>query len=446
MTTDMDRHFTMGALVRYTLPSICMVIFMSIYGVVDGLFVSNFAGTTAFAAVNLIMPFIMILATCGSMIGTGGSALVGKTRGEGDDARANALFSEFVIAAAAIGTALAIVGAAFMPTVAQALGASGDMLDLAVTYGRICMISLPCFILQYAFQILFVTAGKPKLGFGVIVVAGVANIVLDALLVGLFGWGVKGAAIATVISEFIGGLVPMVYFLRKNSSYLRLGKPARDARALGAACVNGSSEMASGIASSVVSMLYNLQLLAFAGEAGVAAYGVIMYVFMIFSAIYIGFTFACEPLISYQYGARRTNEVSSLLQKSLAFTAIAGAAMFLLAQATAPVVAATFVGYDPELAALTEHGFRIYSFAFLLMGVNIFASGFFTALNNGKVSAIISFLRTLVFETSTVMLLPLVLGLDGVWMAVDVAEIAALAVSAGFLVALRSAYGYKLRP
>ena len=187
MTTDMDRHFTMGALVRYTLPSICMVIFMSIYGVVDGLFVSNFAGTTAFAAVNLIMPFIMILATCGSMIGTGGSALVGKTRGEGDDARANALFSEFVIAAAAIGTALAIVGAVFMPTVAQALGASGDMLDLAVAYGRICMISLPCFILQYAFQILFVTAGKPKLGFGVIVVAGVANIVLDALLVGLFG-------------------------------------------------------------------------------------------------------------------------------------------------------------------------------------------------------------------------------------------------------------------
>jgi Na+-driven multidrug efflux pump len=333
-----------------------------------------------------------------------------------------------------------------MPTVAQALGASGDMLDLAVAYGRICMISLPCFILQYAFQILFVTAGKPKLGFGVIVVAGVANIVLDALLVGLFGWGVKGAAIATVISEFIGGLVPMVYFLRKNSSYLRLGKPAGDARALGAACVNGSSEMVSGITSSVVSMLYNLQLLAFAGEAGVAAYGVIMYVFMIFSAIYIGFTFACEPLISYQYGARRTNEVSSLLQKSLAFTAIAGAAMFLLAQATAPVVAATFVGYDPELAVLTEHGFRIYSFAFLLMGVNIFASGFFTALNNGKVSAIISFLRTLIFETSTVMLLPLVLGLDGVWMAVDVAEIAALAVSAGFLVALRSAYGYKLRP
>ena len=221
----------------------------------------------------------------------------------------------------------------------------------------------------------------------------------------------KGAAIATVISEFIGGLVPMVYFLRKNSSYLRLGKPAGDARALGAACVNGSSEMVSGIASSVVSMLYNLQLLAFAGEAGVAAYGVIMYVFMIFSAIYIGFTFACEPLISYQYGARRMNEVSSLLQKSLAFTAIAGAAMFLLAQATAPVVAATFVGYDPELAVLTEHGFRIYSFAFLLMGVNIFASGFFTALNNGKVSAIISFLRTLVFQVAAVIVLPMLFGI-----------------------------------
>lgn len=461
MATDMARHFSAGDLARCALPSIATVAVASIYGIIDGLFVSNFAGTTALAAVNIIMPFIMILAATGTMIGTGGSAVVGATRGSGRGDLANAQFTLFVATAGLIGLVLAVAGAVGMRPISGFLGAEpGAFQDQAVLYGTISMVSLPLFVLQYAFQELLVTAGKPKLGLGVMVASGVMNIVLDALLVGVMGWGVAGAAWATAASEYVGGLLPLLYFSRrKNTSHLRLLAPrelrrqltgkepdASVPRLLGKACGNGSSEMVTTLSQSVVAMLYNLQLMSYAGQNGVAAYGVIMYVFMIFSAVFIGYAMACAPLASYQRGAGRMDEVGSLVRKSLGINACGGVAMLAFAQVSAPVVAQIFVGYDPQLAAFTEHGFRLYSLAFLVMGISIYSSSFFTALGNGKVSALISFMRTFVFEAGSVLLLPLVLGVDGIWLAIDVAECASVVISLAFVFGLRKVYGYTLRP
>ena len=438
----MDKHFTWGQLLRFTLPSIVMFIFTSLYGIVDGLCVSNFAGKTAFAAVNLIMPPIMILSTVGFMFGTGGSALVAKTRGEGDDARANRYFSLIVYAAFALGIVLGVVGIAVMAPIARLLGANDEMLGLCVVYGRIIMISLPFYVLQYVFQSFCVTAGKPTFGLIVIVVAGCANMALDVLFVGVFQWGVEGAALATNVSEVLGGGIPLIYFFRKNKSFLRLGRTSFMPRALGKTCVNGLSEMMTSIAMSIVSMLYNFQLMHAAGENGVAAYGVIAYVVMIFAAIFMGYDMGSAPLMSYQYGAKNHVEMRSLLKKSLIYTAVGGLLMFIAGQLLAVPIVGVFVGYDEELRTFTEHGFRIYAIAFLLMGFSMYGSSFFTALNNGVVSAIISFLRTLVFETSSVIVLPLVLGIDGIWISVSVAEVAALVVTAAFMFGLGPRYGY----
>ena len=442
MTTSMSQHFTMPALLKFVAPSIAMAIFASLYSIVDGVFVSNFAGKTALAAVNLIYPFIMILSATGLMVGTGCSALVAKTRGEGDEERANRIFSMLVLFALILGVALTVVGYLVIEPVAAGLGATGPMLDDALLYGRMLLATLPFFILQFAFQSLFVTAGKPQLGFVVIVAAGVTNMVLDALFVGALGWGLAGAALATNIGEIVGGGLPLAYFLRKNSSALRLRPTRLQLRPLGKACLNGSSEMVSNVAMSLVSMLYNFQLLAFLGEDGVAAYGVIMYTAMIFAAVFMGFAMGSAPLMSFQYGARNHREMRSLLKKSLLFVAVGGVAMFAAGELLAEPLALIFVSYDASLTELTVHGYRLYSFAFLIMGFSIFGSSFFTALNNGVVSAIIAFLRTLVFETSSVILLPMVLGVDGIWLSVTVAELAAVTVMTGFMLALGRHYGY----
>ncbi len=445
MTISMAEHFTWGKLLRFTFPSILMVIFTSLYGIVDGLFVSNFAGKTAFAAVNLILPPVIILSTLGYMLGSGGSALVAKTLGEGDDERAKRYFSMIVYAGFILGIAFALVGTAAMEPIAFALGASPEMAPTCVLYGRMMMISLPFYILQYIFQSFFVTAGKPKMGLAVIVVAGLSNIVLDAVLVGALGMGVVGAAVATNVSEILGGGLPLIYFFRKNASYLRLGHARFEWRPFGKVCVNGLSEMMTSIAMSVVSMLYNLQLMNLVGENGVAVYGVIMYVTMVFAAIFMGYDMGSAPLLSYQYGAKNHIEMRSLLRKSLAFTAVGGVAMFLLGQVGAQPIADIFVAYDAELNALTQHGFKLYALAYLLMGFSMYGSAFFTALNNGVVSATISFLRTLVFEVGSVLLLPLWLGVDGVWLSVTVAEVAALVVTVLFMWLLGPHYGYRRR-
>ncbi len=427
---------------RFVLPSIAMMIFTSIYGVVDGLFVSNFTGKTAFAAINLIMPFLMVLGGFGFMVGTGGSALVAKTMGMGDAEKAKRQFSMLIVATAALGVVLSVLGIVFLRPIARFLGATEQMLPDCVTYGTILLVFNTAFMLQNVFQAFFITAEKPKLGLAVTVAAGLMNIVLDALLVGVFHFGLVGAAVATVISQCVGGVLPVFYFLRKNTSRLRLLRPLWSGRDLLQTCTNGASELMSNISSSIVSMLYNFQLMRFAGEDGVAAYGVLMYVNFIFVAVFVGYSIGSAPIVSFHYGAGGHAEMRNLLKKSLFLNALGGVCMLAAGQALAGPLSRLFVGYDAGLCAMTEHAFRIYTFAFLLSGVNIYASSFFTALNNGAVSALISFLRTLVFQTGSVLLLPLALGLDGVWGAILVAEVMATVISVLFLVTKQKKYHY----
>ena len=441
-TIRLSDHFTVRRLLRFVAPSIVMMVFTSLYSVVDGLFVSNFAGKTPFAAVNLIMPVLMGLGTVGFMIGTGGSALVGMTLGLGEKERANRLFSMLTAAGAAGGVVLSVLGLVFLRPAAYALGARGEMLEQCVIYGAVMLVFQTFFILQIVFQSFFVTAEKPKLGLAVTVAAGLTNIVLDALLVGVFRMGVAGAAAATGVSQLVGGAFPLWYFARRNSSLLRFARPEKDWRALVRACANGASELMTNLSSSLVTALYNVQLMRLAGEDGVAAYGVIMYVNFIFNAIFYGYSIGSAPVFSYHYGAGGRDELKSLLRKSLALTAVCGAFLTLAAEASAGPLSRIFVGYDATLCAMTTRGFQLYALSFLVVGFNIFGSAFFTALNNGAVSAAISFVRTLVFQLLSIWLLPVWWGLDGVWLAVVAAELLALAVTALLFAANRRRYGY----
>ena len=441
---QLSDHFTYGRLIRFTLPSIGMMIFTSIYGVVDGFFVSNFAGKTPFAAINLIMPFLMILSTVGFMFGTGGSALVAKTFGEGDREKGNRYFSLFVYVTAVLGVVFAVLGIVFIRPIAELLGAEGAMLDNAVVYARIILPALPFSVLQYLFQSFCVTAERPNLGLRVTVMSGVTNMVLDAVLVMLLPQEYKlaGAAAATALSQTVGGAVPLIYFSRKNTSILRLGKCRFDGRAIFKACTNGSSELMSNISMSLVGMLYNIQLLNYAGEDGVAAYGVMMYVSMIFAAAFIGYSIGTAPIIGYHDGAKNYDELKGLLRKSLVMIGVFGVAMVAAGQLLAVPLSMLFVGYDAALVKLTVSGFRIFALSFLFMGYAIYGSGFFTALNDGLTSAIISFLRTLVFQVAAVIILPMIWGIDGVWFSIAVAELMAVVFSALFLVVKRKKYHY----
>lgn len=442
MRIQLSEHFTAAKLLRFVLPSIAMMIFTSIYGVVDGLFVSNFVGKTPFAAINLIMPFLMGLGALGFMIGTGGSALIARTLGEGDRERANRYFSMLIAATVLSGLALTVLGLAFLRPIAAAMGATDALMEDCVLYGRILLTFQTAFMLQNVFQSFFALAEKPKMGLGMTVAAGMTNIVLDALFVAVFRWGLAGAAIATVISQLVGGVVPLLYFSRPNNSLLRLVKPRFEGRALGKVCLNGSSELLTNLSTSLVSVLYNFQLMKLAGEDGVAAYGVLMYVNFIFLAIFFGYAIGSAPLISYHYGAGNRAELQNLLRKSLLLMAGCGVVLTLLAEAVAAPLSRIFVGYDAALYAMTSHGFRLYALSFLAAGLNVFGSAFFTALNDGPVSAAISFLRTLVFQVAVVLVLPAIFGIDGIWLAVTVAELLALAVTACFLAGKRKKYHY----
>lgn len=441
---QLSDHFTYGRLIRFTLPSIGMMIFMSIYGVVDGFFVSNYAGKTPFAAINLIYPLLSIFSTVGFIFGTGGSALVAKTFGEGDREKGNRYFSLFVYVCLVLGAIFAVVGILFVPYAATALGATGAMRDDAVLYARIILASLPMNVLQYLFQSFMVTAEKPMLGLWITVSSGMTNMVLDAVLVTLLPQEYKlaGAAVATAMSQVVGGLVPLIYFSRKNSSILRLGKTKYDGRAIWKACTNGSSEFMSNISMSLVGMLYNFQLIKYAGEDGVAAYGVMMYVSMIFAAVFIGYSIGTAPVIGFHDGAQNHDELHGLLRKSLIMIGLFGIGMIAAAELLAVPLSRIFVRYDPELMALTVSGFRIFGLSFGFMGFAIFFSSFFTALNDGITSAIISFLRTLVFQCAAVIILPLLWGIDGVWISIVVAEFMAVVLGAIFLIAKRKKYHY----
>ena len=442
MNIQLSDHFTYRRLIRFVIPSVAMMILTSIYGVVDGLFVSNFVGKTPFAAVNLVIPFTMILGAFGFMLGTGGTALVAKTLGEGRQEEANRIFSMLIYFALGLGVLLTIFGIAVLKGIVIKMGADDAMLRHCMIYGRIVLLGIPFYMLQNMFQNFLIAAEKPQLGLIVTIAAGVTNMVLDALFIAVFGWGVAGAAAATALGQCVGGLVPFVYFARKNSSKLSLVKTRLMGGALFHACTNGSSELVSNVSMSLVGMLYNLQLMKFAGENGVAAYGVIMYVNFIFIAIFLGYAYGSAPIVAFNYGARRTEELQNVLKKSLKLILGTGISLFLIATVFAGVLSGLFVGYDAELYRLTVRGFHLYAISFLLCGFNIYGSSFFTALNNGVVSAAISFLRTVVFEVAAILILPVFFGVDGIWCAITVAELASILITIGAFSALRRRYQY----
>ncbi len=442
MNIQLSDHFNYKKLMRFAMPSIIMMVVGSLYSVVDGLFVSNFIGKTPFASINLIMPFLMISGSVGFMFGTGGSALVAKILGEGDKKKANSIFSLIVYSLIAIMVVISIIGLCFLRDIAIMLGAEGEMMDYCVRYGRILILMLPVYSLQFAFQSLLVTAERPNFGLYITLGAGIANIVLDALFIIVFHWGVEGAAYATAASEAVGGLVPLFYFFFSKDAQLRLGRTKFNRRALFQTSTNGMSEFMSNISMSVVALCYNFQLMRYVGEDGVAAYGVIQYITYVFFTIYIGYSMGTAPIVSYHYGADDTDELQSLRKKGLRIIGATGIILCAIAEITARPLAAIFVGYDHELLDFTTEAFMLYGISFLLAGFNIWASSFFTALNNGVVSAVISLARTLICETGCVIILPLVLGINGIWLSAPIAEVLALIVSASLLIHYRKKYNY----
>ena len=450
MKIQLSDHFDYKRILRFTLPSIIMLVFTSIYGVVDGFFVSNFADKTAFTAINFIYPYLMILGAAGFMLGTGGSALISKLLGEdgaGDgneegSARANRTFSMLIYVSLGIGALLALTGVLTVRPVAALLGAEGEMLEDCVLYGTVLSISLPAFLLQNEFQGLFVTAEKPKLGLWVTVGAGITNMLLDALLVAIIPLGLLGAALATAASQCVGGILPIIYFARRNGSLLRLGAPCLDLPALGRICFNGSSELLANISMSLVGMLYNAQLMHYAGEDGVAAYGVLMYVNFVFISAFIGYAVGISPVVGYHFGAGNSEELRGLRKRSTVIILVTSLSMFALSEALAYPLSYMFVGYDEALMDMTLGGFRLYSFSFLFAGMAIFISSFFTALNDGLISAVQSFARTIVFQVAGVLLLPMWLKLDGIWLSIPISELLALALGLVLLAAFKKKYNY----
>lgn len=442
MNIQLSEHFTYKKLIQFTLPSIIMMVFTSIYGVVDGFFVSNYVGKTPFAAVNFIMPFLMILGAFGFMFGTGGSALIAKTMGQGDNDKAKKIFSLLVYITFIFGVIIAVLGIVFIKPLASLLGADGEMLKNSVKYGRIILIALPFYMLQFEFESFFSVAEKPKLGLLVTIISGVTNMMLDAVFIIVFQWGLVGAAMATAIGQIVGGTIPLVYFARKNSSSLRFTKTKFDRKVIVKTCTNGSSELMSNISMSIVSMLYNFQLMKYAGENGVAAYGVLMYVNFAFLAVFIGYSVGASPITGYHYGAGNEDELKGLLKKSLSIVGIFAVVMFILSEILANPLANIFVGYDKELLDLTLRGFKIFSFAFLFSGFSIYGSALFTALNNGAISAFISFVRTIVFQIASVLILPLIFGIDGIWASIVVAEVMSVIITIILIIKMRKKYNY----
>lgn len=442
MNIRLSDHFTYTKLLRFAVPSIGMMIFTSIYGVVDGYFVSNFVGKTSFASINFISPVVMILGTIGFMFGSGGSALISKTMGEGKTKKANQLFSLLIYTTIILGTILTIFGLISIRLIASVLGAEGLLLEQSVLYGQIVLIALPVYMLQIEFQTFLAMAEKPHLGLAVTIASGITNIILDALFIIVFKWGIGGAAMATAFSQMIGGIVPLIYFSCPNSSLYRLRKANYDGKALFKVCINGSSELMACISSSLVGILYNVQLIKYAGEDGVAAYGVLMYVNMVFLAAFIGYSNGTAPIVSYHYGAGNHSELKGLLRKSLMIIGLFSVCMFGLSEILAKPLSILFVGYNSELLKITLRGFLIFSFNFLFAGFGIYGSAFFTALNNGLISAAIAFLRTLVFQLGAILLLPIIWGVDGIWISIVVAEIMASFVSTLFIAKKRKEYHY----
>ncbi|MCI9598115.1 MAG: MATE family efflux transporter [Firmicutes bacterium] len=442
MRIQLSDHFTYRRLLRFVISPILMMVCTSMYSIVDGIFVSNFVGKTPFASVNLIMPIMMGVACIGFMFGTGGSAIVAKTLGEGKPEQANRYFSMLIMATAVLGLCFSCLGFLLIRRVSMVLGAEGELLENCVIYGRILFAAEPFFILQNTFQNFFATAEKPGMSLKVSLAAGLTNFALDFLFIVVFHWGIAGAALATALGQVVGAVLPLIYFSRKNTSLLKLGKTRFYGWVLRKTCTNGSSEMVTNLAMSIVNILYNFQLMRLAGENGVAAYGIIMYVNFVFTSVFLGYAIGSAPITSYNYGAANYLELRNMRRKSLALMGGGGVVMVFLAQTFAVPLVMIFASYDAELFAMTCHGFRLYSIAFMMMGISIWASSFFTALENGLISAAIAFLRTIVFECGCILVLPYFLGLNGVWLSIVVAESMSVILSGTFLAAKKGKYHY----
>ena len=442
MRISLSEHFNYKKLLRFTLPTIAMMIFVSIYGVVDGLFISNFVGDVAFTSINIIFPGIMMLGSVGFMFGTGGSAIVSKTLGEGNKEKANQYFSMLIVLEIIIGIILSIIGIIFLAPIANLLGAKDYMMQYIKPYGTALFVSLPFFMLQNTFQSFLVTAEKPKFGLFVTICAGCTNMLFDFLFIYVFDLGVLGAGIASAASQIIGATVPLIFFMSRNSSLLRLSKPRFEIKPIIKTCTNGSSEMVTNISLSLVNMLYNLQLLKYIGDNGVAAYGIIMYVGFIYVGIYLGYSIGVSPIIGFHYGAGNKKELKSLYSKSMTLLLIISIVLTLLAQILAGPLSNIFVGYDKDLLEITIRALRLYSLSYLICWFNIFVSAFFTSLNNGVISAIVSFLRTFVFQLIMIFVMPLLFDVDGLWLAAFASEVIALLLSGYFIVKNKKKYGY----
>ena len=442
MEINLSEHFTYKKLIKFTLPTIIMMIFTSIYGVVDGIFISNVVGSNAFASINLIMPVIMIIGTIGFMIGTGGSAIISKTLGEENIKEANKQFSMLIYLEIILGISFTIIALLLLKPIVNMLGTTDEMIKDCLTYGRILLIGMTAFILQNSFQSFMVVAEKPKFGLGISIAAGITNMILDFLLIYVFKLEVAGAAIATITSQIVGAIIPLTYFSKNNDTMLKLGKTRFDFTTIIKTCINGSSEMVTNLSMSLVNILFNMQLMKFAGANGVSAYGIIMYVGFLFVGTYMGYSVGTAPIIGYHYGAGNKEELKNLLCKSIKLLGVVAIIMTFLAEILAKPLASIFVGYDNELLKLTINALRLYSLSYIISWFNIFTSSFFTALNNGFISALISFLRTLLFQIAMILILPAIWGINGIWLSVVLAEMLAIIVSVLCMSLNRKKYGY----
>lgn len=443
MKIQLSDHFTYSKLIRFTIPSIVMIIFTSIYTMVDGFFISNYVGKTAFASINLIFPYIQILGGMGTMLGVGGSALVAVTLGTGDTHKARKYFTMMTYLMAIVGVVCTLLGFLFLEPMAHVFGATEAMMDDCLIYGGTCLIFNTVWLMQYGFQSYLVVAEKPKFGLMVTVLAGLTNMILDFLFMAVFHMGVFGAALATGMSQCVGALVPLLWFIsKKNTSHLRFEKTRIEFKPVLRACANGASEMLSSVSGSITGILYNLQLMKYAGEDGVAAYGVVMYAAFIFMGVFMGYSSGSSPIMGYHYGAENKKEMKNIMKKSMILLSCSAVFLTGAAFASAETLASIFVGYDAALKALTTRAFIICSIPFLFMWFNVYASSFFTALNDGAVSAAISFMRALVLPVTSIIVMPLLLGLNGVWFSFTTSELLGIIVSLVFLLGKRKKYGY----
>lgn len=445
MKIQLSDHFTYSRLFKFVLPSIVMMVFTSLYSVVDGLFVSNCVGSNALASINIIYPLVMIIASFGFMLGTGGGAVISRTLGQGEDKKAKEYFSMLIIVDVIIGLILSIICIIFIEPIAYLLGANDTLIHDCVIYGRILLVGTTFFMLQNAFQTFFIVAEKPHFGLILTIICGVINMFLDFLFVYVFQWDIAGAGLATIIGYIIGGTIPLIYFLNKNNnSKLKLIKTKFYPRVLIHSSINGMSEMLTNVSMSIITMLYNLQMMKLVGEDGVSSITIIMYVNFVFVSMFIGFSIGTAPIISFNYGADNHAELKNMFSKSIKIIAITSVAMLILAEILSKPLVSLFVGNidNAFLFEMTIHGFRLYSIAFLMCGINIYSSSFFTALGNGLLSAIISILRSFLLQAIMIIVLPIFLQIDGIWLSVVFSESITAIVSIILLIYNRKKYRY----